>query len=766
MTLTDTMESQSLQPKNLWGSRKDSGFLRKRFKLNALPASAFMRIFVDTGYELYFNGRFIAGVDEWNNARDYDVLPYLVAGNNLIAVKLLNHGGHRGFAFELNVYAETIVVSDASWTAAPEERWGWKTLEFDDTKWDKARVLNLEQSGDRQWNGQPGDGEVKLVPNLDCSVFFNSSIPKCSDSPFFHSQKFDEKVPPEVLDIIGQEYQDSINLFPAEVLFPVKIYDACSGNGMLENAEGILGKSGHPLIAVAPRSFGGPSVIVDFGEETAGFLRLKTKSEGNVHLRLLYGETLNECYHLPSRDMLLRQMVTENVNICSGHQEWESNSRQGFRFVKVEFEDCLLPVEVEAIAVRASIYQTPYAGYFSCSDVLLNKIWQSGRRTLHLCMQEYYLDGIKRDRFLWTGDTRLEALINYYAFGDTALFKYCWKKLAEVQYADGAIPSVYGLGAPVLWDYVAWWLIAFDDYYLHTGDIEFPRVMKTSIIRAIDWMISKSGEDGLIDVPVNKTEGWMCVLNKQSGRDLMLNFLFYRSLRTVANLMHETGETALAKYYEGLAGQTMDAFNKLQNSPGLKVFAPSFGHLASGAIEGFEVIESHFRNNRDIEGINFIREYWGDMIKSGGDTLWEAPIKSSGFRIDKIGDGFDSLSRCHGWTAGPTYALLSEVLGIKPITPGFKEFEVKPQFGDLTFARGVVPTPAGFIVACFKKENHYFGGVLHIPNECRAKIGLPFSGRNAKIVVDGQNINFELDNGFAWFAIDKPGTHSLKIEWE
>ena len=39
-------------------------------------------------------------------------------------------------------------------------------------------------------------------------------------------------------------------------------------------------------------------------------------------------------------------------------------------------------------------------GTFSCSDALLNDAWAISRRTLKLCMQGFYEDGVKRDGML------------------------------------------------------------------------------------------------------------------------------------------------------------------------------------------------------------------------------------------------------------------------------------------------------------------------------------------------------------------------------
>lgn len=46
----------------------------------------------------------------------------------------------------------------------------------------------------------------------------------------------------------------------------------------------------------------------------------------------------------------------------------------------------------------------PYLGSFTCDDSLLNEIWKTAAWTVHLNMQNYLWDGIKRDRLAWQGD--------------------------------------------------------------------------------------------------------------------------------------------------------------------------------------------------------------------------------------------------------------------------------------------------------------------------------------------------------------------------
>ena len=99
----------------IWGGCAGEAFFRRKFTLGENFSRAVVRIFADTGFELFLNGRPVAFVDEWNNTRDYDVTPFLQKGENLVAVHGLNHSGHRGFSFELCCGGRQVLVSDESW---------------------------------------------------------------------------------------------------------------------------------------------------------------------------------------------------------------------------------------------------------------------------------------------------------------------------------------------------------------------------------------------------------------------------------------------------------------------------------------------------------------------------------------------------------------------------------------------------------------------------------------------------------------------------
>jgi hypothetical protein len=84
-------------------------------------------------------------------------------------------------------------------------------------------------------------------------------------------------------------------------------------------------------------------------------------------------------------------------------------------------------------------------------------------------------------------------------------------------------------------------------------------------------------------------------------------------------------------------------------------------------------------------------------------------------KLDCFWEEYSSLLGQSGWHAryrslaqngagSPAYHLLTQVLGVTPIAPGFAEFEIRPQLGDLEWAEGVVPSPKGDIPVRVQKK--------------------------------------------------------------
>ena len=122
-------------------------------------------------------------------------------------------------------------------------------------------------------------------------------------------------------------------------------------------------------------------------------------------------------------------------------------------------------VEIEKVSVAASTYPTVYRGAFACSDELLNKIWMHSAYTLRLCMREFLLDGIKRDRLPWVGDLYLGILCNYFSFAEKEVIQ----RTLTALYGDE--PQSVDFNGAI--DYSLWWVISLLEYVLAFGDVAY-----------------------------------------------------------------------------------------------------------------------------------------------------------------------------------------------------------------------------------------------------------------------------------------------------
>ena len=101
--------------------------------------------------------------------------------------------------------------------------------------------------------------------------------------------------------------------------------------------------------------------------------------------------------------------------------------------------------------------------------------------------------------------------------------------------------------------------------------------------------------------------------------------------------------------------------------------------------------------------------------------------------------------------------LAQEVLGVKPAAPGFEKVTVQPQWADLEFASGAVPTPKGLIEVSWKRNK-------------RLEINIPDMEANVLLVVDSGARQATIDDrqtpitgGRIEARFAGPGRHIIEI---
>jgi glycogen debranching enzyme len=111
--------------------------------------------------------------------------------------------------------------------------------------------------------------------------------------------------------------------------------------------------------------------------------------------------------------------------------------------------------------------------------------------------------------------------------------------------------------------------------------------------------------------------------------------------------------------------------------------------------------------------VKALREKWLPMVMAGNETFWET------FQSATKQKGFPE-SYCQLWSCAPLYDLPAEVLGVKPLQPAFRLFEVCPTPADLQWAQGQVPTPRGLIKIAWQRNGKALRIDLQVPDRCAA----------------------------------------------
>src|SRR5262249_4251734 len=171
------------------------------------------------------------------------------------------------------------------------------------------------------------------------------------------------------------------------------------------------------------------------------------------------------------------------------------------------------PLAPDGITVTAVGYPVEEQGAFRCSDPLLTEIWALGRDTLRRAMQEQYEKCPIRAPVQTVPDTRIDALINFYTFGDYRLLgKALWQLSERQLQAPGARRQAGTKTAPPLpgLEPGAWslereersdellWVLMLADYLRYSGDERLVRQLYSEVRARLAWFHRATNEHGLV----------------------------------------------------------------------------------------------------------------------------------------------------------------------------------------------------------------------------------------------------------------------------
>lgn len=404
--------------------------------------------------------------------------------------------------------------------------------------------------------------------------------------------------------------------------------------------------------------------MYDIGQEILGYIRIKNAPDA----KFFVGESIPEAQNRHPGDFeqqlgLIRQ----------DDETLRSAVPLAFRYISLEQAENA-EVSVEAIYSPLTLQR-----HFSCADKELDAIWERSVYTLHLCTHYFLIDGVKRDRLPWAGDLAVSLLSMTESFREAAPVRDTLALLGSAGIRNTHINGIT--------DYTLWYLINFELYETHFGDIGFLRQEYFRIVETAEILLAQRLENGLL--PMN---GWVLIDWAEGDKNCALQILFFMALKALVKLARRMGDEKNAGKWEKIAGELEKTVRRdfydpasglFRCSPGSSEFLRHQNFLAVLSIateaETRRIVEHLLKNELPAVGTPYmktfeimalchagfkedavreIRRFWGGMMDSGATTFFEA--YGDGKDGNGLYDFYDrpfGLSLCHAWSSAPVFLL-------------------------------------------------------------------------------------------------------------
>lgn len=474
--------------------------------------------------------------------------------------------------------------------------------------------------------------------------------------------------------------------------------------------------------------------VNDLGEETAGYFTLEVDAAEGAVLWIACGEHL--------ADLRVRSLVGgRNFAFRCICREGRQRIRFYVRRLAGRYLQFFAHDGIRAVyhaGLHRVEYPLDYESEWKSGDRLMNRIYEVGRRTLHLCMHEHYEDCPQREQALYAMDSHNQMLCGYYAFGETRMPRASLELLVQSQTDTGMLemcaPSMFDV---TISSFSLAWVLALEDYGRFTGDLDFVKAMQPTAKGILEHFI-RLKQDGLIMRPnserdwnfyewtehMDNIENWGQDPNVVS--DAPLNALCATALasyETICGWAHMPEERAWAKshreeiiaaFHGGFYAEEQGAYKNYITKTGEESFSQLTQALAllAGCVPkkkehdirkkllSGELVETSLSYllfkyeallmEPEIYGeyvLDDIARQWGRMLYEGATSFWETISGEADF--DRAG------SLCHGWSAVPIYIFWRYVMGIYPNEPGKMPQKAHPVCGGSLFAKGSMKMPDG-----------------------------------------------------------------------
>ncbi len=450
----------------------------------------------------------------------------------------------------------------------------------------------------------------------------------------------------------------------------------------------------------------GDQITLDFGNHYVGYLSLRFSTKGShfdapAWLRIRFAERLCELeedaamYHgWISKGWIQQEQLHIDCFPCT----LAMPRRYAFRYVRIEVLDISSKYSLvleDAVCDAVSSADDGALKPYHTADPQLRRLDAIACRTLHSCMQSVFEDGPKRDRRLWMGDLRMQALANYETYGNFDLVKRCLYLFAGATMAQGKIGACLFLEPEIeaddtdMFDYALFYIPTLLSYLEASGDRETAQELYPVAVRQLE--IARQQMDGNGIVRDSNRLGWCFVdwnlhLNKQASAQGIYLYCLDAAEKLARRMDQKEDAARFQKELEALRPEAKRHFwdgekrlfvsgTDRQISWASQVWMILGGVLdpeeARSLLRRMETVphaeamvtpymyhnyvDALLQAGMEEKALCVLRAYWGGMADQGADTFWELYDPADPDASPYGGTIVNSY--CHAWSCAPAYFL-------------------------------------------------------------------------------------------------------------
>ena len=457
-----------------------------------------------------------------------------------------------------------------------------------------------------------------------------------------------------------------------------------------------------------------------------------------------------------------------------------------FRYVEVE--ECPYPVTASTIRQIAVNYPFDESNSaFACSDENLVRVFEFCKYSIKATsFAGVYVDG-DRERTPYEADAYLNQLSHYCTDREFTLARYSHEYLMQ----HPTWPTEWKQHSVMM---------AWTDW-MYTGNTEslgrcYDTLKKRKLLafcaREKDGLLVTGGPDAPMASGLRDITDWP--VGERDGFDFkpvnaVVNAFYCLNLRQMADIADALGNSADSVEFRTKAEGAARAFNALFYDPARGCYVDGEGALhaslhanmlplAFGLVPEPErarvaafvrsrgmacsvygaqyLLEALFNAGLEDEALTLMTRddtrSWMNMLRAGSTIAmeaWDIRLKPN-------------LDWNHAWGAVPANIVPRYVLGVRPLTSGFKTILIRPQVGALREARGVVPTVRGAVsVGVRQTPGDSYHLDIEIPVSTTARVEVPLPPPGATLLLDGKHAAAATENGRAVLDGLASGRHTL-----